>query len=190
MLERLLHRDLADGLDRPGAKWPSRSGQDNTAHILAPARAQRLEDRVVLGIDRQDRGAGGRRPPHEQRAGADQTFLIGKRHRRAALGGGERRLEAGRTGDRSHHPIGGSLRRLDDSRSTGSSLDAGAGKLGFEFAVSVGIGDGGKARAEFARQARQSRGIAVRGHRLNAIAGGILPQQIHRARPDRAGGAQ
>ena len=107
--------------------------------------------------------------------------------RSAAASVGSRLVGAG---DRGHHPIGGPLRRLDDGRGTGGSLDAGAGKLGFEFAIRVGIGDGGKARAELARQARQRRGIAVRGHRRDAIAGGILPQQIDGARTDRAGGAE
>ena len=53
MLERLLQRDLADRLERPSAKRPAGSGQDDAAHILAAAGAERLEDRVVLGIDRQ-----------------------------------------------------------------------------------------------------------------------------------------
>ena len=55
---------------------------------------------------------------------------------------------------------------------------------------SVGIGDGGKARAELARQLRKRGGVAMRGHRLDPIALGILPQQIDRARTDRAGRAQ
>ena len=53
MLERLLERRRAHLLARPGAERPARGGEDDAAHVLARARAQRLEDRVVLGIDRQ-----------------------------------------------------------------------------------------------------------------------------------------
>ena len=65
-------------------------------HISRAAGRERLEDRVVLGIDRQHRGAGSRRAPHEQRAGADQAFLVGERDGRAALERGQRRLQARR----------------------------------------------------------------------------------------------
>ena len=72
----------------------------------------------------------------------------------------------------------------------GRGLDAGAGKLGFEFAVSIRIGNCGKARAEFAREKRQRLGVAMRGYGFDAIATGFLPEQIDGARPDRAGGTE
>ncbi len=125
----LLHR-----LERPGAEWPAGSGQHDPPHVLAPARAQRLEDRVVLGIDRQHRGARRGRAAHEQRAGADEAFLVGERNGRAALGGGERRLEAGRAGDRRHDPIGRSLRRLDDGVAPAPASMPEPDKLSLEFA--------------------------------------------------------
>ena len=190
MLERLLHGDVPDCFEREGAERPARGGQHDTPHVLAPAGAQRLKDRIVLGIDRQDRRAGGGRPPHEQRAGTDETFLVGKGHRSAALGSGERRLEACCAGDRRHDPIGRPLRGLDDCRRAGGGLDAAAGKRRLEFGVSGRIGDRGKARPEVARETRQRRGVAVRGDRLDAIPARILAQQIDRARPDRAGGAK
>ena len=151
---------------------------------------KRLENRVVLGIDRQHRCAGGRRAPHEQCAGADQALLVGERHRRAALGGGQRRLQAGRAGDRCHDPVGGTLRRFDHRGGAGGRFDAGAGEFSLEFAIGIGIGYRGKARAEFARKTRQRRAIAMRGDRLDPVAAGIAPQQIDRARTDRAGGAE
>ena len=113
MLERLLHRHFAQLLQRPGAERPAGGGQDDATHFFAPARHQRLEDRVVLGIDRQDCRAGGGRAAHEQGAGTDQAFLVGERDRRAAFGRSECRLQARGAGDRRHDPIGRPLRRLD-----------------------------------------------------------------------------
>ena len=80
MLERLLHRHLADRLDRPGAERTAGGGQHDAAYVLAPAGAEGLEDGVVLGIHRQDGGAGCGCAPHEQRTGADETFLVGERN--------------------------------------------------------------------------------------------------------------
>ena len=55
---------------------------------LTPSRgpaAERLEDGVVLGIDRQHGGAGRGGAAHEQAAGADQALLVGERDGHAAL---------------------------------------------------------------------------------------------------------
>ena len=61
MLQRLFGRGRPDRLQRPGAERAARGGQDHAPHVLAAAGAQRLEQRVVLGIDRQD-GRAGRSP--------------------------------------------------------------------------------------------------------------------------------
>ena len=84
----------------------------------------------------------------------------------------------------------GRSRRLDDGGLAGAGFDAGAGQRVLQLAIGGGIGDGGEARAELARQGRERRGIAMRGHRLDPIARGLAPEQIDRARADRAGGAQ
>ena len=144
----------------------------------------------MLGIDRQDCRCRGRRAAHEQGAGTNQTFLIGERHRRAAFGRGERRLETSRTGDRRHDPLGGPLCRLDQSVGAGGSFDAGAGQRGLQFLVSRRLADRGKARAELAREICQRGCIAVCGHRLDAIAPGLALQQIDGAGTDRTGGAE
>ena len=190
MSERLLDCHLADRFERPGAERPSRSCQYNAAYVFAPARTQSLEDGVVLGVDRQHSGAGSSSTPHEQRTGANETFLVGKRNSGAPFGSGQRRLQTGGTGDRGHHPVGRPLRRLDDGGAAGCRLDAGAGKLGFEFAVSVRVGYCGKACIELARELRQRLGVAMRRHGFDAITSRFLPQQIDGARPDRAGGAK
>ena len=91
MLERLLQRHFADRVERPSAKRSAGSSQDNATHVFAATGAKRLENRVVFGIDRQHRGSRGRGAAHEQRAGADQTFLIRQRHGGTALGRCQRR---------------------------------------------------------------------------------------------------
>ena len=92
------------------------------------------------------------RAAHEQRAGADQAFLVGERERRAALDRGERRLEPGRAGDRADHPFGRAARRFGDRVGTGRRLDAAPGKFRLQLAIGVVVGDRRKARAEFARE--------------------------------------
>ncbi len=96
---------------------------------------KRLENRIVLGIDRQNGGAAGGGAAHEQRAGANEAFLVGERDRRAALGRGKRRRQACGAGDRRHDPIGRPLRGLDHCLGAGGRFDAGAGQFGFEFAI-------------------------------------------------------
>ena len=61
-------------------------GQNDAADVLVAAGAERLENGIVLGIDRQHAGAGGGGGAHEHGAGAHQAFLVGQRDRGAALG--------------------------------------------------------------------------------------------------------
>ena len=63
----------------PGPERTAGRGDDDANQFLAVARAQRLEQRVVFGIRRQDAGPGLRRALHEEIAGANQTFLVGER---------------------------------------------------------------------------------------------------------------
>src|ERR1700691_250656 len=77
MFQRLLDCDLADGLERPRAEWPAGCRKHNPADIFARTSAQRLENRVVLGINRKHRGTGGCGLAHKKRSGANQTFLVG-----------------------------------------------------------------------------------------------------------------
>ena len=118
----------------PGAERPARGGDDHAHQFLAVAGGKRLKQRVVFGIGRQDAGAGFRRALHEEIAGADQAFLVGERHRRAAVDRGQRGLQSGRTADRRHHPVGGTRRGLDDGAFAGAAFDAGAGQRVLQFA--------------------------------------------------------
>ena len=84
----------------------------STASALLDIEA--LEDRVVLGIDRQQ-GRPVRAGPRRciEIAGADQRFLVGERDDGAAPHRRQRRREARGADDRRHHPIGRPVRRLD-----------------------------------------------------------------------------
>ena len=152
---------------RERAERAAGRGQDDAANVLAAAGAERLEDRVVLGIDRQHVGAGRGSSSHEQGAGAHQAFLVGERHGRAALGCGERRCEACGAGDGGHDPFSGTLRRLDQGFRAGRGFDTGARQFGLELGIGRLIGDRRKARTEFAREPRQGGRIAIGGHRFD-----------------------
>ena len=104
MLEGLLDGRTPDGFRACRSERTAGGGQDDTTNIFSTASAHGLEKRIVLGIDRKDSGAGRRRAPHEQGAGADQRFLVRKRDDCASLRGGKRRFEAGRAGDRCQSP--------------------------------------------------------------------------------------
>ena len=168
MAQRLFRRRRLDRLQRPGAERAARGGEDHSADVLARAGAERLEDRVVLAIDRQHGRAGAGGAAHEQGAGTDQAFLVGERDGRAALDRGQRRLQSGRAADRRHHPVGRTLRRLEQRLFARRRLDAAAGQGIFQLAVGVRIGNDGKLRADVARDLRKRRRVAPRGDGLDA----------------------
>ncbi len=174
----------------PGAERPAGCGDDHAHQFLAVAGGKRLKQRVVFGIRRQDAGAGFRRALHEEIAGADQAFLVGERHRRAAVDGGQCRLQPGRAAHRRHHPVGGTRGGLDDGAFAGAAFDAGACQRVLQFAKPRRVGDRGKSRAEFLGELGQRFDIGIRGQRLDRIAVARAAQQIHGAVADRAGGAQ
>ena len=89
--------------------------------------AERLEDRIVLAVHRQQprpRSRCGLRM--KGAAGADEAFLVGERDgapgRQRRIG----RFDPRRSGDRADDHIGGAQRRLDDRLAPGGGLDAGA----------------------------------------------------------------
>ena len=69
-------------LARGGAERAAGRGQHDLLDRAAVAVVQRLEDRVVLGVHRQQRGAGLAHRAQHDLAGADQRLLVGQRHAR------------------------------------------------------------------------------------------------------------
>ncbi len=186
MTQCLFRRRCLDRLQRPGAEWPARRGQDDTFDVLARARAERLEYGVVLGIDWQHGGAGNRRAPHEQGARTNQTFLVGERNGRAAFDGRERRFQSDCAADRPHQPIGGPLRSFKQGALAGRRFDPTAGQGVLQIAVCRWIGNHRKPGADLAGDFRQRRRIAPRADGLDAITFRLALDQIDRVVADRS----
>ena len=151
----------------------------------------RLEQRVVLAVDRQHGRAGLLGAAHEQRAGADQPLLVGERERRAALDRGERGLKPGRAGDRADHPCRPDGAPLPRPRRTRPPPRCRCPKA--PISARRRRRDrrpprncAPSSRASLAKR----RAILVRGQRLDGEAPVLALEQVDRARPDRAGGAE
>ena len=144
----------------------------------------------MLGIRRQDAGAGPGGALHEEVAGTDQAFLVGQRDGGAAIDGRQRRLQPGRARYRGHQPVRRALRGLDDGAVAGAALDAGAGQRRAQFGEPGRIGNRDEAGAEFLGEFHQAFDVGVGGQRLHLIALGRGADQVHRAVTDRAGGAE
>ncbi len=190
MLQRLRQRRLFDIGGIPGAERPAGGRDDDADEFLTIARAQRLEQRVVLGIGRQDAGAGLLRALHEEIAGANQAFLVGQRDRRAAIDGGERGLQARCAADGGHHPVGRTRGGLDDRAFARTEFGARARERLFQFGQAARIGHRDKARIELLCELGEPLNIAVAGQRLDPVAIRRGAQQVHGAVADRAGGAE
>lgn len=163
---------------------------DDTDELVAIARGERLEQRIVLRIRRQDAGARFRRALHEEITSADETFLVGERDMRAAIDRRQRRLQSGGATHGGHHPIGRTRAGLDHRAFAGAAFGAGARERSLEFGKLGDVGDRDEARGELLRELCQRLDIAVCRQRLDTVALGRGAQQIHRAVADRAGGAE
>ena len=144
----------------------------------------------MFGIRRQNAGAGLRRTLHEEIAGTHQAFLVGQRHRRTAIDGGERRLQPCRSADGGHYPVGRTRCRFDDRAFASAAFGARAGQRFLQLGQTGGIGDRRKAGAEFSCKLCERLDVGIGRQRLNLIAVAGAAQQIHGAVADRAGGAQ
>ena len=94
-------------------KGPPDAGKDYALDRMALMFFQHLIDSIVLAIDRQKLAASSADGGHEEIAGGDQAFLVGKRNIGAAPGCSQRRGEARRADDGGHHPAGIAFGRFD-----------------------------------------------------------------------------
>ena len=106
---------------------PKRAARGGDRHLddrrgIAPA--QRLKNRVVLGIHRQQARAGAARRRHHRLAGAHQRFLVGERDGATRVNRGVGRSEPGRADDRRNDEIGLPKRRFDHRLGSGGDFDA------------------------------------------------------------------
>ncbi len=190
MAQGLLGRCAADRVDRPRPKGSARRGEHHASYVCAASGGKRLENRIVLGIDRQYGRSDLRRPAHEECACTHQALLVGKRDSAAALDRREGGLEASRSGDRRHHPLRRPLSCLDHRSLAGRGFDIGARNAVLEIAVSAWIGNRSKTRAKLASELGQGDGIAICAHRLDAVVRALALDEIDGARADRAGSAE
>ena len=83
-------------------------------HVRVNPGGQRLQERVVLGVDRDDLGAGLGGIRHEGSSGADEALLVGKRNASSGLDGSMGRTQARRAADGSQHHVGLAIDGLQD----------------------------------------------------------------------------
>ena len=108
---------------RPGAERPARRRHDDPVTSSRRPGAERLKH-ARCARNRpaaRSRRLGG--ATHEQRACANQTFLVGERDASRRARPPPASARAGRAGDRRHHPFGRALRRFDDCGRAGGRLD-------------------------------------------------------------------
>ena len=124
---------------------------------------QRLENGTVLTVDRDQPAAAFGNSAHEEFAGRDEAFLVGKGDIGAAAGSRQCRREAGRADDRRHHPVRWHGGGLDQGIPAGANSDAGANKRVLQLLIAILIGRDGKSRAAGFGLLRQKVDIVVAG---------------------------
>ena len=123
MGERFFARGRADALGAPFAERAAGSGYGHFLDRVRIARADRLEQGVVLGIHRQQRRPRATRRLHHRFAGADQRLLVGERDRAPGRDRGEGRSQPRGADDRRNHQIGVAQRGLLDRLRAGGDFD-------------------------------------------------------------------
>ena len=144
--QRLRDRRRLDARLAPKPKRPARGGDGHFGDLRRVPPAQRLENRVMLRVHRQDARAAARRLRHDERAGADDRLLIGhgdrppRRNRR--IGG----RQAGRADDAGNHHLRRASGGRDDGVLAAGDLNGVAGDAGLQRLISCGVGQRGERR--------------------------------------------
>jgi hypothetical protein len=94
---------LQEGAAGRGQQDLRHAGRFRLARVVA---GQRLEDRIVLAVDRQQGRLVLAHGVHEQLAGHHQRFLVGQQDLLAGARGGQGRRQAGGADDGGHHGVG------------------------------------------------------------------------------------
>ena len=174
----------------PGQERPAGCRQHDPRHPLRLVEIEHLEDRVMLGIDREQGRAAAPHLGQDEIAGADQAFLVGQRDDRPLPDCAQRGLQTGGADNASHHPVDRPGRRFGDRLRARRRLDARSGKPVFQRRVQGRVGDRGQLRAGFARLPDQPCDVTVSGQRLDRKAIRLARHEIQRALADRAGRAE
>ena len=147
MLQRLRQRCLFDIGTGPGPERSAGCGNDDADQFLPIAGPERLKQRVMLEIRWQDAGPGLCGALHEEITRTDEAFLVGERHRGAAVNRRKRGLQAGGAAHRGHHPIRRTRRSFDHRTFARAAFDARTRQGVLQFGQASGIGDRRVARA-------------------------------------------
>lgn len=193
--ERLRRGDV--GQLRPAAapEGPSGGRDDELAHVGARAGGERLEERRVLRVDRDDLPRPGERL--HQRPAHDERLLVGEREGAARLEGGEGRGEADGPGDAVEHGVAGGAGQLGGRLRPGEQLGQrlpgpvplGQGLAQRRYGVLAGDGDGAHPEAVglLGEQCDPSAGGGQAGHPEPV---GVAQHEVDGLGADRAGGAE
>ena len=110
------------------AERPARGGEHDVVDARGPGAAvlgQALEDRRMLAVDRQQRGAALAHRLHEQRAADDQRLLVGQQQALAGARRGQAGRQPGGADDGRHHRVDLRMRgQLAQRRGAGQHLGA------------------------------------------------------------------
>ena len=181
---------------RTAAEGAAGGGDDELAHVGAGAGRQGLEERGVLGVDRDDLAGLGERL--DQRAADDERLLVGEREGAARLQGGEGGREADGAGDAVEHGVavgggelGGRVRARRGSRAAARpcrtaprSASRSAGTTSSRATATVPHPQPARLLGEQADPA------AGGGQRGDPEAVGVAQHEVDGLGADRAGGAE
>ena len=189
----------ADGRKRGGVsgpKRPARRGQDNFVDHGGPgARVvwQRLKNRRMLAVNRQQGGASAPYRVHEERPAHHQRLLVGKQEALTCQSSRNARSKTRGAHNRGHHS-GHVLMRCDQfqRRRTPQHLCGHAciGQHALELTPMPLADHDGKARPKLQTLLRHQLPLAVGAERKNLVALGVALHHVQRVDPNRARGAQ
>ena len=182
---------VASSRARAAAERPAGRRQPDAGDIAGVLAQVALEDRRVLGVDRQQLSRLGE--PRDELAADDERLLVGERERLVGRERGDRGAQTGSAHERVEHDVGlGAGRELDDR--LGAGLDPRNGSPAATLARARSAAASGRERdarhAELARLREQElvARVCARAHDLDLV--GVRRGDFERLAPDRAGRAE
>ena len=120
------------------AKRPAGGGQDEPLDRARALAAQQLEDRRVLGVDRQDPRLGRLGERRDELAADDEALLVGEREVDALAERDDRRPEAGDADDRVEDEVRARSRSISSRTPSSPARTSGPAELGRRPAAASG----------------------------------------------------
>jgi hypothetical protein len=166
----------------------TRCREDDPFDGMALMFFQHLINRIVLAVDRQQLTATGMDGTHEQIAGRNQAFLVGKRDIGAAPRCSQRRGKTRGADNGGHNPASVALGSFDQAVAAGRDFDAGSGQRRLEIFILAFICRHGELGARCLCLFGKQRNIAVAGQcgNVERIASAKLSDDVERVGADRA----